>query len=119
MKLFNRTAAFNGAYFGSHPDFPKPSKVLGFRMTDKGIVVNQGFKTHPPIAWDQVKGFDYTGDITNGSFNVTLTTVNGSFEVEVSSIHVGSAGDQKMWAASKRDKLNKCKRYVLEHIAKP
>lgn len=114
MQLVHRK--YDGEYFGSYPSQPKPKKQVIVVLADKGVRVHWGFTFKPQqLTWDEVLGFDYTGDIVNGLFTTTLKTVGGDIVLERASFHGNPhSGEQQLWADNMRRKLNKIKRYVAE-----
>lgn len=116
MGLFGSKVKFWGQYFGSHPSYPDTAKTLYIEVSSKnGITLRKGFKTWGTISWREVKGFDYTGEVMNGVFKAVFTTTTGNIEVSVQSLKLSKEGDNQFRAQQLQDKLNKCKRLVIEN----
>ena len=64
--------------------------------------------------WQDVKSFDYTGDVMNGVYTATLSTTTGDLVLETASFHASSASGNQMYADRRRKKLNAIKRLAIE-----
>ena len=115
MKLPQKHVLLSGSYLGSHSKLPKPSEHLALLFSKSAIEQKRPF--HRPktlFKWEDVKGFDYTGDVMNGVYTATLSTTSGDLVLETASFHASSASGNQMYADRRRKKLNAIKRLAIE-----
>jgi hypothetical protein len=113
MGLFSQKITIYGQYFGSYPDYTDTAKTLYVTLSNKGIDLRKRQTKKAFIAWTDVLSFDFKKEVAEGIFTVTIRAKNGDVIIEADSWPSTHGGNTMIIAMN--DKLNKCKRFTIEH----
>jgi hypothetical protein len=97
MGLFKkplRHRKYSGLYLGSHSAWPDTAKHMLVDATSENVTVRPTFniKNAKTYNWDEIIGFDFTGEMMNGVFTSTLYTITGDWVIEVRDVRGGGTG---------------------------